>query len=44
MDFILYVGTGTLTAGTAVAQWIRCCAKNQKVAGSIPDGFIGIFN
>ena len=29
--------------GTAVAQWLRCCATNQKVAGSIPDGAIGIF-
>jgi hypothetical protein len=24
--------------GTAVAQWLRYCAKNRKVAGSIPDG------
>ena len=30
--------------GTAVAQWLRCCAKNLKVAGSIPDGVIGIFH
>ena len=30
--------------GTAVAQWLRCCAKNRKVAGSIPDGVIGIFH
>ena len=22
--------------GTAVAQWLRCCATNRKVAGSIP--------
>jgi hypothetical protein len=22
----------------AVAQWLRHCAKNQKVVGSIPDG------
>ena len=29
--------------GTAVAQWLRCCATNRKVAGSIPDGVIGIF-
>jgi len=21
---------------TAVAQWLRCCATNRKVAGSIP--------
>ena len=30
--------------GTAVAQWLRCCATNRKVAGSIPDGVIGIFH
>ena len=30
--------------GTAVAQWLRCCATNQKVAGSIPAGVIGIFH
>jgi len=29
--------------GTAVAQWVRCYATNRKVAGSIPDGVIGIF-
>ena len=29
---------------TAMAQWLRCCATNQKVAGSIPDGVIGIFH
>ena len=28
---------------TAVAQWLRCCATNRKVTGSIPDGVIGIF-
>ena len=30
--------------GTTVAQWLRCCATNRKVAGSIPDGVIGIFH
>ena len=30
--------------GTAVAQWLRGCATNRKVAGSIPDGVIGIFH
>jgi len=29
---------------TAVAQWLRCCATNRKVAESIPDGVIGIFH
>jgi hypothetical protein len=27
-----------------VAQWLRYCATNGKVAGSIPDGVIGIFH
>ena len=28
--------------GTAVAQWLRFCATNRKVAGSIPAGVIDI--
>ena len=28
---------------TAVAQWLRCCATNRKVAGSIPVGVIKSF-
>jgi len=31
------------TAGTAVAQWLRCCATNPKVAGSIPGCVSGFF-
>jgi hypothetical protein len=27
-----------------VAQWLRYCATNRKVTGSIPDGVIGIFH
>ena len=27
-----------------MAQWLRRCATNRKVAGSIPDGVIGIFH
>ena len=30
--------------GTAVAQWLRCCATNLKVAGSIPADVSGIFH
>ena len=30
--------------GTAVAQWLRCCATNRKVAGSISAAVIGIFH
>ena len=29
--------------GTAVAQWLRCCATNRNVASSIPAGVIGNF-
>jgi len=29
--------------GTAVAQWLRCCATNRKVASSIPAGISGFF-
>ena len=34
----------TCSSGTAAAQWLRCCATNRKVAGSIPAGVIGIFH
>jgi hypothetical protein len=27
-----------------VAQWLRHCATNRKVAGSIPDGVTGFFH
>ena len=30
--------------GTAVAQWLRCCATNRNVVGLIPAGVIGIFH
>ena len=30
--------------GTAVPHWLRRCATSRKVAGSIPDGVIRIFN
>ena len=29
--------------GTAVAQWLRCCATSRKVAGSIPACVSGFF-
>ena len=29
--------------GIPVAQWLRCCATNRKVAGSIPAGVTGFF-
>ena len=30
-----------VVSGTAVAQWLRCCATNRKVAGSIPASVSG---
>ena len=42
-DSLVCVCNGT-SVGTAVAEWLRCCATNRKVAGSIPVGVIGIFN
>jgi len=33
-----------LFLGTAVTQWLRCCATNQKVARSIRAGVTGIFH
>jgi len=38
-----YVRSLLVYVGTAVAQWLRCCATNQKVAGSIPAGVSGFF-
>ena len=29
--------------GTTVAKWLRCCATNRKVVGSIPAGVSGFF-
>ena len=29
--------------GTTVAKWLRCCATNRKVAGSIAAGVSGFF-
>jgi hypothetical protein len=37
-----YGGTADVL-GRAVAQWLRHYATNRHVAGSIPDGTIGIF-
>ena len=36
-DFEVFI---PYSGGTAVAQLLRCCATNRKVAGSIPAGVI----
>ena len=42
--FCIIISSDTnYSLGTAVAQWLRCCATNQKVAGSIPAGVSGFF-
>ena len=41
---IFFIICNKLKIGTAVAQWLRCCATNREVAGSIPAGVIGIFH
>ena len=33
----------SINLGTSVAQWLRCCATNRKVAGSIPAGVSRFF-
>ena len=38
-EYVMYM----LHVENGVAQWLRCSATNRKVAGSIPDGVIGIF-
>jgi hypothetical protein len=40
--FLFFVRT-SVRRGTAVAQWLKCCATNRKIAGSIPADVIGIF-
>ena len=44
MVSVMLISVHNIKVGTAVAQWLRCCATNQKFAGSIPDGVIGIFH
>ena len=40
--FLNYIAD-TQNKWAAVAQWLRCCATNRKVAGSNPAGVTGIF-
>jgi len=43
-NFLCYLADIAGIVGTVVAQWLRCCATNWKVAVLIPDGVIGIFH
>jgi hypothetical protein len=40
---LCYSNVKLIYLGHAVAQWLRHCATNRKVAGSIPDGVTEIF-
>ena len=40
---VCYLTTLPFSGGTAVAQWLRCCASNRKVAVSIPADVTGFF-
>jgi hypothetical protein len=40
----IYVATEIKWGPLMVAQWLRCCATNWKVTGSIPGGVLGIFH
>jgi hypothetical protein len=40
----LFLNIASYSKGAAVAQWLSYCVTNQKVAGSIPKGVIGIFH
>ena len=39
----MYFQTYRAYLGTAVTLWLRCCATNRKVAGSIPAGVSEFF-
>ena len=42
--YFIFCNQYNLHERTAVAQWLRLCATNRKVAGSIPGVVIGIFH
>ena len=43
MQMYLNVSLQALSSPSFVAQWLRRCAINRKVAGSIPAGVSGFF-
>ena len=44
VDGDIFPFTTTSNWGTRWRSWLRHCATSQKVAGSIPDGVMGIFH
>jgi hypothetical protein len=44
-EIVAYIMLNIITYwGHAAAQWLRHCATNRKVSGSIPHSVIGIFH
>jgi len=43
LSLYIYIYIHIYIWGTAVAQWLRCCATNRKVAGLNPAGVSGFF-
>jgi hypothetical protein len=47
LRYLGFISVGRISSSpsfeTAVVQWLRYCAINQKVAGSIPDGVVEFF-
>jgi hypothetical protein len=44
LEILFYVYHIRVAGPLMVAQWLRYCATNRKVAGLIPDSVIGIFH
>jgi len=44
INYSLSYNNYQIKGGTRWGSWLRHCATSQKVAGSIPDGVIGIFH
>ena len=43
MLHVVHFGKLISNVGTAVAQWLRCCAASREVAGSITASVSGLF-
>jgi hypothetical protein len=44
MQYFVYLSTNSVGARCWWHSWLRHCATNRKVAGSIPDGVTGMFH
>ena len=44
LSFCLSTLSPSHSVYVCMCAWLRCCATNREDAGSIPDGFIGIYH